>query len=129
MNLNSDELNQVRAFLTKIIGQEFNPTKNTMLHLFEENDQALNNAINNERYWRWIKSNRRRYQAYLIGVKNSNLDKNSIDHVFYDPYNILRNFFFTNSIFKVNHVYLKPNGKVTIYFGSSDTLGALDACL
>lgn len=124
--LDSIKLNQIKALLSKIIGSDYLPTKNTMIHLYSEKDEFLIASIKNRKYWNWIRKNDKKFQAFLIGTKDSGIKKQSKNHVFSDNYDILKNLFFSDFDFKINHLFLKPNGEVLIYYGDNDILKILD---
>ena len=124
--LDSVKHRQVKIILSKIIGSEFNGNKNIMIHLYDSNTAKIKDDIENERYWSWIKKNSHKFQSYLIGTKNSKINVDSENHLFLDQYDILKNLFFRNSKFLINHLFIKPNGEVFIYNGEEDILFILD---
>lgn len=124
--LDSTHLKQITMFLTKIIGSEFDNTKKTMIHLYRENDKIIYKDSKNKRYWKWIKNNSNNYQSFLIGTKDSKIKSNKKKHIHLDYYNLLEKLFFQNSEFKINHLLIKPDGEIYIYFGLDDILNVLD---
>jgi hypothetical protein len=124
--LDSIKLKQITSFLTKIIGSEFNQEKKTMIHLYRNNDKNIYKDSKYKRYWEWIEINSNRYQSFLIGTKDSKIKPNKQEHIYLDYYDLLEKLFFQNSDFKINHILIKPNGEIYIYFGLNDILTVLD---
>ncbi|TQD39787.1 hypothetical protein [Haloflavibacter putidus] len=124
--LDSTQHQQIKMFLSKIIGKDYNPEKNTMLHLYSDNTEKVKNDLKHKKYWRYIRKNKRKIQAFLIGTKNSGIQANPKKHLYHDPYNLLHNLFFKDSEFKMNHLCIKPNGEVLIFYGLESNLHALD---
>ncbi len=124
--LDSTQHQQLKMFLSKIIGEDYDPEKNTMLHLYSEKTEKINKDIEDKRYWRYIKKNKRKFQSFLISTKNSGIQANPKKHLYHDPYNLLQNLFFKDSEFKMNHLCIKPNGEVHIFYGLESNLHALD---
>lgn len=124
--LDSIQLKQVTMFLTKIIGSEFNQEKKTMIHLYRENDKNIYSDSKYKKYWKWIKNNSKRYQSFLIGTKDSQIEPNKKKHIYLDQYDLIEKLFFQSSDFKINHLLIKPNGEIYIYFGLNDILHVLD---
>lgn len=123
--LDSIQHSQITMLLTKIIGDEFDGNKDTMIHLYS-NPSNLGRGINNVRYWQWIKNNTSRVQSFLMGTKDSGIQANPEKHLFIDEYNIFKNVFFKDSEFSINHIFIKSNGEIYIYYGGEDILGILD---
>lgn len=126
VELDSIQLNQIQQLLEKMTNNSFSETKNTMIHIFESNNEIYSQSIENKRYWRWIKTNRKRTQAFLIGSRDSNIVTNSKKNTYVDELDILKKIFFTDSRFKINHIYLEPNGTVKVFYGYDDILKILD---
>ncbi|SDR66310.1 hypothetical protein [Christiangramia echinicola] len=126
VELDSIQLNQIQQLLEKMTNNSFSETKNTMIHIFESNNEIYSESIENKRYWRWIKTNRKRIQAFLIGSRDSNIVTNSKKNTYVDGLDILKKIFFTDSRFKINHIYLEPNGTVKVFYGYDDILKILD---
>ncbi|GAA4901271.1 hypothetical protein GCM10023311_28700 [Flaviramulus aquimarinus] len=127
--LDSVQHQQITMFLTKIIGSEFDQGKKTMIHLYRGNDKKIYKDSKHKKYWKWVKNNSNRYQSFLIGSKGLQIESNKEKHIYLDEYNLLEKLFFQNSNFKINHLLIKPNGKIYIYFGLDDILYALDLSL
>ncbi|HET8810579.1 MAG TPA: hypothetical protein VFM65_10000 [Flavobacteriaceae bacterium] len=123
--LDSIQLQQFKTFLVKTLGNDFNENKKTMIHLYSKNDHIKKDS-NYKRYWTWIEDNSDRYQAFLIGTKNSNIKADKENHIYVDSYGLITHLFFRESDFDINHLLLKPNGAIYIYFGKEDILGVLD---
>jgi|TARA_B110000259_G_C13849821_1_gene336306 hypothetical protein len=124
--LDSIQFHQITMFLTKIIGSEFNKEKKTMLHLYRNNDDNIYKDSKYKKYWKWIKNNSNRYQSFLIGTKESQIEPNKKNHIYLDQYNLIEKLFFQSSDFKINHLLIKPNGEIYVYFGLNDILHVLD---
>ena len=124
--LDSIQFQQITMFLTKIIGSEFNQEKKTMIHLYGNNDENIYRDSKYKKYWKWIKNNSNRYQSFLIGTKDSQIEPNKKNHTYLDQYNLLVKLFFKSSDFKINHLLIKPNGEIYVYFGLNDILNVLD---
>lgn len=124
--LDSIQHHQISMFLTKIIGSEFNQEKKTMIHLYHKNNKNIYKNSKYKKYWKWIKNNSNSYQSFLIGTKNSQIEPNKKNHIYLDQYNLLEKLFFQSSDFKINHLLIKPNGEIYIYFGLDDILKVLD---
>ncbi|MFD2823940.1 hypothetical protein ACFS5M_09680 [Lacinutrix iliipiscaria] len=124
--LDSIKLKQITMFLTKIIGPEFNQEKKTMIHLYRKNNKNIYKDSKYKRYWKWIKNNSDRYQSFLIGTKDSQIEPNKQKHIHFDNYDLLEKLFFQSSQFKINHLLIKPDGEIYIYFGLDDILNVLD---
>ncbi|WP_055435689.1 hypothetical protein [Lacinutrix algicola] len=115
--LDSNQLNQVYSALKKIIGSDFNPNKNTLIHLFDENNKHLEKVLENERYWSWIYAHSDKIQSYVFGSKDSEIKEDITKSVFFDKYDLIKNLFITNKDFKINHVFIEPNGKIIVFYG------------
>lgn len=124
--LDSIDYQQVKNILFKIIGSGFDEKKYTMLHFYNKNNSKLKKDIDYKRYWKWIRKNSDHYQAFLIGTKDSHIQSNKNENVFLDSYDFFKNAFFSNSISDLNHLFIKPNGEIYIYYGIEDILSALD---
>lgn len=124
--LNPTQVNQISMYLEKIIGPTYDKNKSTMIHFYRKNDQNIINDSKHKKYWSWIKTNSNRYQAFLIGAKNSIITENGKLHIFLDDYKLLENLFFSKSEFDVNHILIKPSGQVYIFYGQDDILNILD---
>ena len=124
--LDSIHFRQITMFLSKIIGSEFSEEKKTMIHLYRENDKNIYKDSKYKRYWNWIKNNSNQSQSFLIGTKDSKIEPDKNNHIYLDQYNLIEKLFFQNSDFKINHLLIKPNGEVYIYFGMNDILDVLD---
>lgn len=124
--LDSVQHAQINLFLEKIIGKKFNPNKKNMIHLYNKNDDNIHRDGNFKQYWRWISRNGNQYNSYLIGTKASEIDKDEKNHIYKDSYDLLRNFFFKDSHFEINHLLIKPSGEVYIFYGMEDILAVLD---
>lgn len=125
VQLDSIEHKQLMMFLSKVIGRKFDDNKNTLIHLYNS-DKNISENIKYKHYWNWIKRHKSKYQSFLIGTKNSGIKTDSRKHVFLDNYNLLENLFFKNSTFDINHVSIKSNGEIYIYYGIEDILWVLD---
>ncbi|MFV9550076.1 hypothetical protein [Algibacter sp. PT7-4] len=124
--LDSVKLQQVKMLLTKIIGSDYSPEIKTMIHLYSKNNKKIFEDTKRKHYWRWIKRNSKRYQSFLIATKDFGIITDKKNHIYSDEYNLLENLFFNKSNFKINHLLIKPNGTVYIYFGMNDISSALD---
>lgn len=96
-----------------------------MIHLYRNQNQIYEDA-DNTRYWDWIANNSAKYQSLLIGTKNSKINIDTSKRIYLDNYNVLENLFFSASKFEINHLLLKPNGEVYIFYGIDDILNVLD---
>lgn len=124
--LDSIQFHQIAMFLKKIIGSEYNQENKTMIHLYSNNDENIHKDSKYKKYWKWIKNNSNRYQSFLIGTKESQIKPNEKNHIYLDEYNLIEKLFFQSSDFKINHLLIKPNGEIYIYFGLNDILQVLD---
>ncbi|HLT53331.1 MAG TPA: hypothetical protein VKZ97_05560 [Flavobacteriaceae bacterium] len=124
--LDSLQHQQVTMFLSKIIGSDYKPNKKTMIHLYRKEGAQIKKDSKHKKYWKWIKSNSKEYQSFLIGTKNSRINPEPENHIYYDSYDLLEKLFFKNSDFEINHLLIKPNGDLYIYFGLDDILNVLD---
>lgn len=124
--LDSIQNQQINNLLEQIIGKKFNREKFTMIHYYDNNDSVLKKSKENKEYWRWVKRNSKQYQSFLIGSKNSGVNKNIKQHLYIDYNNRIKNIFLYNSDFTINHIYIKPNRGYKIYFGDDDILKILD---
>ncbi|GEM_PF-1006043 len=125
VKLSSTQLEQVHSLLSKIIGAEFDNQKKIMIHLYCTDEKVYNDA-SYKRYWNWVKKNSDRYQSYLLGTKNSGIQQAKSEKIYMDDYNLLWNLFFRESDYDLNHLLLKPDGEVYVYFGLEDILNVLD---
>lgn len=124
--LDSLQHQQVTMFLSKIIGSDYKANKKTMIHLYRKEGTQIKKDSKQKKYWKWIKSNSKEYQSFLIGTKNSRINPEPENHIYYDSYDLLEKLFFKNSDFEINHLLIKPNGDLYIYFGLDDILNVLD---
>ncbi|WP_452225044.1 hypothetical protein [Lacinutrix chionoecetis] len=124
--LDSLEHQQVRMLLSKIIGTEIDENKNIMIHLYSKKDKQIIKDKKYKKYWKWINNNSGLYQSFLIGTKNSGITTNRKKQIFVDDYNLLKKLFFSSSNFEINHLFIKPNGEIYIYYGGEDILDILD---
>lgn len=124
--LDSLQHEQIKMFLAKIIGSNFDGGKDIMIHLYTQKGKNVQKDKKHEKYWKWIEKNKDDHQAYLFGTKDSGITPDKENHMYIDTYNLLHNLFFTKSPFKINHLYIKPNGEIYIYYGGEDILGILD---
>lgn len=116
---------RIDTIFANIIGPEYDNRKNTMIHLYSENTPKIEEDAKRERYWSWIKANSN-IQAFLIGTKNSGVETNENMHIYLDRDNLLKDLFFENSTFNINHIYVKPSGEYELYYGEEDILAILD---
>ena len=123
--LDSIQQIQMTMFLKKIIGIDFDEEKNTMIHLYDT-DEKLQKALKHSAYWQWIEKNKKEYQSFLIGTKTSNIKIDPENHTYLDDYNMLKNLFFKNSEFDINHLFIKPTGEIYFYYGIDEILFVLD---
>ncbi len=124
--LDSVSHTQINTFLNKITGSNFNIENKTMIHLYRKNTKELYKDSKHKKYWQWIKHNSHRYQAYLIGTKMSGIQEDKANHIYLDNYDLLENLFFKDSDFEINHLLIKPNREIYVYFGLTDILNVLD---
>jgi hypothetical protein len=124
--LTQTENEQVRLIIDKIVGKDIDRNKAISIHLYKKNDKKLQHDIKYKRYWRWIKKNPNRIEAFLIGDKNSGITPNPEKHVYIDSYNFFYNTFFNNSELDYNHIIFKPDGTYKLYHGNYDNLGVID---
>ena len=124
--LDSVQHSQVNTFLKKIIGDDFEVNKKTMIHLYNKKDEKIYEDSKFKKYWRWIKNNSQRYQAFLIGSKDSQIEEDNEQHIYLDNYNLLESLFFKSSAFEINHLLIKPDGEIYIYYGLTNILDVLD---
>lgn len=125
VKLDSIYLNQIKGFLTKVSGAEFDKNKNTIIHLYRENNN-IRKDIKYKKYWNYIKKHSNKYQSFLIGSKESGIKQDIKHHIYLDEKDFLNYLFFENSIFEINHLFIKPNGETFIFFGVDDILMVLD---
>jgi len=118
---------QVNQILFKIIGSSFDLKKNTIIHFYNKNNKALKKDLKNKRYWGWIKTNSQKIQSFLIVSKESEITKDK--HIYIDSLDLLRKVFFSNNDFNINHLYIEPNGDISIFYGDDDILKILDSCV
>ena len=124
--LDSVQHSQINTFLKKIIGDDFKVNKQTMIHLYRKKDDKIYEDSKFKKYWRWIKNNSQRYQAFLIGSKDSQIEEDNEQHIYLDNYNLLESLFFKSSAFEINHLLIKPDGEIYIYYGLTNILDVLD---
>lgn len=124
--LDSLQQSQINIYLEKIIGSEYDKSKKTMIHLYKEQGGNLKKDVKNKKYWSWINTNSKKYQAFLIGTKNSKIQEEKKNHIYEDSYNLFENLFFKESNFKINHILIKPTGEFSIIYGHDDILYVLD---
>ena len=117
---------QINMFLQKIIGANFSVKKKTLIHLYNKNGDQLHNDAKYKKHWQWIRRNSDNHQAFLIGTKNSQIIKDVENHTYLDSYNLLHKLFFKKSDFEINHLLIKPDGKIYIYYGIDNILTILD---
>jgi hypothetical protein len=125
--LNTIQQKQINQLLTNILGDNFDNNKFTIIHLFDENDKALKKGIKNKKYWNWIERNSNKFQAYLIVSEALGIKKNEKKQLYIDVANKIKSVFFHNSEFKINHVFIQPNGEITVFYGNDDILYVLDS--
>ncbi|MCX7549435.1 hypothetical protein [Xanthomarina sp. F2636L] len=124
--LTQTENEQVRLMVEKIVGKDIDSNKTIAIHLYKKNDKQLQRDIKYKRYWKWIKKNPNRIEAFLIGNKDSGIIPNPEKHVYVDSYNFLNNTFFNNSELDYNHLAFKPDGTYRLFLGEYDILGVID---
>lgn len=124
--LDSIQHYQINMYLEKLIGKDFKSNKNTMIHLYNQNDEKIVNDANHKSYWNYIKKNSKKYQTFLIGTKYSELKNDPKKPIYLDSKDIFKNIFFKDSEFAINHLFIKPNGDIYIYYGIDDILYVLD---
>jgi len=122
--LDSIQHYQFKKILKSILGSRYNPEIKTMIHLYSHDNESIYKDSKHKKYWKWINNNSNRYQSFLIGTKDSQLKVDK--HIFLDNDNLIKRLFFKNSDFKINHLLIKPNGEIYIYFGSENILSILD---
>ncbi|WP_452602686.1 hypothetical protein [Pontimicrobium sp. MEBiC06410] len=125
--LNPTQQKRVNQLLKSTIGNSFDENKYTMIHFFDEESKALKKGMKNEKYWSWIKRNSNRFQAFFIASKTVGIKKNKQRQLYIDTTNKIRDVFFFNSDFKINHVFIQPNGKIIVFYGNDNILYILDA--
>ena len=123
--LDSTQHVQTKKILSKITNFDFDENVKTMIHLYKNDEQIYKDA-EYKKYWRWIKKNSDRYQAFLIGTRNSGVQAQGKKHIYLDSYDFLNNVFFENSDFEINHLLIKPTGEIYVYYGINDILHVLD---
>ncbi|MDT0295066.1 hypothetical protein ACFQ3R_05270 [Mesonia ostreae] len=124
-HLDSLQHNQINLLLKKNIGEKYNSDKKNMIHLYSKNDDKIQEDAQFKKYWRWISMNRRNYQSYLMGTKNSEIKADEKNNIYVDSYDILRKLFFKDSDFDLNHLLIKPSGEVYVFFGMDNILSVL----
>lgn len=124
--LDSVQHAQINVFLEKNIGKKYDSNRKNMIHLYAKNDDKIQKDAQFKKYWKWISRNRDRYNSYLIGTKTSQIEADQKNHMYIDSYDLLRNLFFKDSDFDINHLLIKPSGEVYVFFGMDDILGVLD---
>jgi len=117
---------QINTYLEKIIGKDFDKNKMTIIHLYDQNNEKIANDANHKSYWNYIKKNSKKYQTFLIGTKDSELQNDPKKSIYLDFEDIFKNIFFKDSEFALNHLFIKPNGDIYIYYGIDDILYVLD---
>jgi hypothetical protein len=124
--LDSNEHEQINLFLTSTIGSEFDRNKNTIIHVYRDNNDDILKDLKNKIYWKWLKKKSKEYQSFLIGTKMFAVKTFKKRRTYIDKYDFLENLFFRNSISEINHLYIKPNGEVHIYFGEKNLMYVVD---
>lgn len=124
--LNTSQLEKTNEFLTKSINKDHDINIPVIIHFFDGKNEILTASLENKRYWKWIKKNSKKIQSYLIVPKGSNITPNQKNHLHKDDKEFLKKLFFENSNFEINHVYIKPNGEVKIFYGNEDIIEVLD---
>ncbi|MXV38672.1 hypothetical protein GO491_08305 [Flavobacteriaceae bacterium Ap0902] len=124
-HLNAPQYKQLSETLSNIMDSEFDATKNTLIHLYRSDEQIYQDA-EYKKYWKWIDRNEDSFQSFLIGTKNASVTPDSKRHIYLDENNLIEKLFFKNSDFTINHLLIKPDGEVYIYFGLNDILEVLD---
>lgn len=127
--LDSLQLKQVQSYLKKLIGSDFDSTKKTMIHLYRKNGKKINEDASYNKYWSWIKTNSKKYQAFLIGNQYSAVNENKENHILYDSENFFETIFFNKSVFEINHILIKPSGDIYVFYGRDDILYVLDSAV
>jgi hypothetical protein len=117
---------QINNFLHKIIDSDYDEDKKTLIHLYSLNNENLERDIKYKRYWKAIKKRSHKYQTFLIGTKDSGVELNRKKKVYKDSYDLLKNLFFSDSKFQINHLFIKPNGDIIVYYGGEEILFILD---
>ncbi len=118
---------QLKLFLKKITGEDFDERKNTMIHLYRTDD--LKNDDQNKAYWNWVHEHSESLQSFLVGTKNSGITAKPKKHVYLDEYDMLDKLFFKGSDYDLNHLYIQPNGTIFFFYGMDDISAALDSSL
>lgn len=124
--LDSIQASQIGIYLQKIIGSDYNKTKTTLIHLYQKNDEQIKDASESKEYWSHYKNKKDKYQAFLLGGKNSGVVKNQKKHIHVDEHNLIGNLFFKTSNYNINHLIIKPSGEIYTFYGTSDLLYILD---
>lgn len=124
--LDSVQHGQLNMFLEKILRTKFDRNKKTMIHLYRKNDGQIQKDSEYRKYWKWIGSHSDDFQAFLIGTKFSEIKEDPGNNIYADPYDQLENLFFRESDFNLNHLLIKPDGTVYVFYGLDDILGVLD---
>ena len=127
--LTSDQKIQFFNLFEKIIESKIDTSKNTIIHLYEENNKLLKKAIKYKKYWSWIDKNPNKINAFIISIPESKMKSDPKDHFCIDNYGIIRRLFFKSSLLKINHVVIKPDGTFTVYYGNLDILMILDSAV
>lgn len=117
---------QINTYLEKMIGKDFDKNKMTMIHLYSQNDERIKKDSRLDRQWKYVRKHSKELQAFLIGTKDSQIEKKPKHHIYLDTNNVFKNFFFKDSNFSINHVFINPNGDIYIYYGLDDIVNVLD---
>jgi len=125
-SLNTKQHQEVIEILTNLIGSYYDPNKNTMIHYYAKDGEAVLKGLYNKKHWSWIQKNSKKYQSFMIGSKNSGIPKNNKVHIFIDSQDFFNKLFFSKSDFEVNHIFIKPNGEIIVFYGDDDILMILD---
>lgn len=128
-NLDSIQASQLNMYLQKIIGPNFDKSKRTFIHLYKNNDKQIKHDSQNQKYWAYIKNSQDKYQSFLFGEKNSDIETDSKNHIYVDDYGLIEKLFFKKTEYNINHLVIKPSGEIYVFYGTANILYILDASI
>lgn len=125
-SLDSIQLQKLNNFLTETLENRFDKNKNTLIHLYNQNNNKIYKDLKNKKYWKYIKSISGEFQSFMIGTKNSQINEDKNLGIYIDKNDLLYDSFFKDFGFQINHLLIKPNGDIYIYYGVEDIIYVLD---
>ncbi|WP_034058378.1 hypothetical protein [Lacinutrix jangbogonensis] len=115
----------VLSILEKLSGESTSRNSAIYIHSFKDNEKALEKALKNKCYWKYLKRYPKQYRSFLL---TDILNKTNKSRCIYgDDKDILQKLFFSFSEFEVNHVIIQASGEFVIYYGTYDLCYILDS--